>query len=88
MLTATFPSGRKIRAIILARPVNNMWGAVECCHCEWKAMLSSGAENEIANEVREFANNHPCGLRPVKPSEMAGSGRYWKIGRKHYKRDG
>jgi len=61
VLIATFPNGRKVRAIILDSPKNSsVTGAVECCLCNYKTLLDQGKVKEIADSIERFALTHKC----------------------------
>lgn len=70
MITVEFPAGakrygratrsRKVRAIIIDEPFNGVSGIVECCNCEWRAVITATDAKGQAREIEAFANDHLC----------------------------
>ena len=60
MITATFPNGRKVRAIILDEPFQGVSGLVECVNCEWRAVITSSDTDRISDDIERFALTHHC----------------------------
>ena len=76
MITAEFPArakryggktcSRMVRAIIIDEPFNGVSGIVECCNCEWRAVITATDAEEQAQEIEAFANDHLCQWLPTK----------------------
>lgn len=76
MLVAEFPErtkrygekahSRVVRAIIIDEPFNGVSGIVECCDCEWRAVITATGAEEQAQEIEAFANDHLCQQLPTK----------------------
>lgn len=76
MITVEFPARakryggkarrRKVRAIIIDEPFNGVSGIVECCDCEWRAVITAMDTEGQAQEIKVFANDHLCQRLPTK----------------------
>lgn len=63
MITATFPNGRTVNAIILDEPFQGVSGLVECANCEWRAVITSLGTDSISDDIERFAMTHHCDLK-------------------------
>lgn len=66
MITVKFPNGRRVRAIIIDKPFNGVSGIVECCDCEWRAVITAEETSGQAEEIEIFAYSHTCQRLPTK----------------------
>lgn len=76
MITVEFPArtkryggktrSRTVRAIIIDEPFNGVSGIVECCNCEWRAVITAMDIEGQAQEIEAFANDHLCQRLPTK----------------------